>query len=137
MRVHEVAVRLRESCPPGARVLTLDPIYPLEAGLRTYPEFTVGRFIMHVGDLMTPPQRRRWTMAWGEELERVLAERPPDVILCNQAIRELYPPFEAYAARHGFVAQTHWYGEKEQFTLWIRQTESAAAGRVSAAPAPR
>jgi 4-amino-4-deoxy-L-arabinose transferase-like glycosyltransferase len=102
--VHRAGLWVHDQLPSDARVLTIDPLIPLEGGLRIYPQFAVGRFVMHVGKLMTPQQRQQFEMCWGETLDRTLAEQPPDAILCNLRLLHLVPEFVRYAESHDYHA---------------------------------
>jgi len=130
VHVHEVGAWVKANSPPGGRVLTIDPIFPLEGGMKVYPEFAVGRFVHHVGEFMTAEERRRFHMAWAEELDRVLAERPPDAIFIEQRIHHLVPSFEAYAESHGFRARQLFVGE-DKYILWTRTHDLQAARQAA------
>jgi 4-amino-4-deoxy-L-arabinose transferase-like glycosyltransferase len=117
VQVHRAGEWVRAHVPAGARVLTIDPLVPLEGGVTVYPEYAVGRFVMHVGRYMTPAERQRFQMAWGEELDRRLAERPPDAILCSHRLLPLAVPLEQYASAHGFRPVETADGA---YRLWVR-----------------
>jgi hypothetical protein len=117
LAVHRVGEWVKHNAPAHGRVLTIDPLVPLEAGVDVYQEYAVGRFIMHVGGYATPEQRHRYHLAWGEELDRVLAERPPDAILCKESLAPLVPGITNYATGHGFRAVT---SPDAEYRLWVR-----------------
>jgi len=123
VEVHRVGEWIRDNTSPGDRVLTIDPVVPMEAGVKVYPEFAVGRFVHHVGPYMTPDERHRYRMTWAEELDRVLAERPPDAIFVDQRVLFLVPAFQEYAESHGFRRLDCPFGE---YILWTRPQSAAA-----------
>ncbi len=125
MRVASIGEWIKSQCPAHTRVLTTDPLFPLEGGLDAYQEFATGRFILQVSDLMQPEERQRFHMSWGEELERVLQERPPQAIFWHSK----GPDFLAqYAQKHGFHKTEKQFSnieisganEPERFELWLR-----------------
>jgi hypothetical protein len=80
MRVHEVGDRIRAATFPGALVLTLSPIPPVEAGLGVYPEFATGVFAWRHASDLSRRDRARYQMISPAELEGVLAARAPDAV---------------------------------------------------------
>jgi 4-amino-4-deoxy-L-arabinose transferase-like glycosyltransferase len=122
MHVHRTGEWIRENCPPGTRVLTIDPIFAQEGGLDVYPDFAVGRFPMLIGHLMSPAQRERFGISWGEKLERILADRPPGAIFCHHRSIIFVPMFEKYANDHGFRKLTYATSSapEDSFILWVR-----------------
>jgi hypothetical protein len=126
VRVHEAGEWVRANTPAGGRVLTIDPLVPLEGGVKVYPEFAVGRFVNHVARYMSPEDRDRFQMTWSEELGRVLAKRPPDAIFVDSRVLFLAPAFQEYAEAHGFRRLDHPTGG---YILWTRPTASDTAAR--------
>src|SRR5262249_9363137 len=124
VKVHELGKWIKEQCPPNSRVLTADPIFPLEVGMEAYPEYAVGRFVFHVADQMTPADRKRFRMTCQEELDRVLGQRPPDAIF-----RDIKAPTEdlaEYARKHHFrklecqLVYPSKLTKPDHYELWIR-----------------
>jgi 4-amino-4-deoxy-L-arabinose transferase-like glycosyltransferase len=117
VQVHRAGEWVKAHVQPGARVLTMDPLVPLEAGVAVYPEYAVGRFVMHVGRYLSLAECRRFRMAWGKELTERLAERPPDAILLNERLDGLARDLERYGPEHGFheLDAPAW-----GYRLWIR-----------------
>ncbi len=89
LRVHAVGEWLRATAPPGARVLTVDPLIPLEVGMPVYADYAVGRFVLLVGPFTTAAQRQRYGLTWGEQLCRRLTAEPPDVIFYDHRLAVL------------------------------------------------
>jgi hypothetical protein len=125
MCVASIGDWIKSQCPANTRVLTADPLFPLEGGLEAYEEFATGRFILQVSDLMPPEERQRYHMSWGEELNRVLEERPPQAILWHTKGPD---SLAKYAKEHGFHKVENQFtnveisgsNEPEYFELWLR-----------------
>jgi hypothetical protein len=130
VQVHRTGAWIKDHCPPNAWVLTVDPVFPLEAGLQAYQEYAVGRFIFLVADLMTPEERSRFHMISEEELDRVLAERPPDAIFRHT--KDPTDPLTQYAKDHHFRKLDYRFSyraaftEAEHFELWFRDPPSGS-----------
>ena len=120
--LHHRGEWLREQVGPGARVLTVEPAVPLEAGLAVYPEYAVGRFVVLVAPFQSAAERERYGMMGGDELDAWLADRPPDAIYCDSAI--VVPEFVRYATDHGYrpVAALD-----PHVVLWVRPRAEALA----------
>jgi len=101
-QVHEVGRWIKHHNPRGARVLTIDPTFPLEAGMPVEPDFAVGRFIMQVGQFMSDRERRRQHMVWGEQLDRKLASAPPEVFFFHSRTIDQAPQLLRYAQEHHY-----------------------------------
>jgi 4-amino-4-deoxy-L-arabinose transferase-like glycosyltransferase len=80
MKVHEIGQWIKHNCPADARVLTIEPIFPLEGGMKFDVDYAVGPFAIMLGPRLSAEQRSRLQISWGPELERKLAIRPPDAI---------------------------------------------------------
>ena len=119
--VHQAGEWVRANAPPRARVLTIDPAAPLEANMEVYPEFAVGRFISQVGRFLPPHQRRRYHMAFAEELDRVVAERPPDAVFCDQRVLGEAESLIRYATDHGFRRLD---SPDRRYILWVRDAKA-------------
>lgn len=124
--VHRTGEWIKANAPPGARVLTIDPAVPLEARMEVYPEFAVGRFVSLVGGFLSPEQRRRYHMAYAEELDRLLAERPPDAVFCDERVRGAAQALIRYATERHFRRLESPDG---QCTLWVREGGELSARR--------
>jgi hypothetical protein len=126
MRVANIGQWIKSQCPPHTRVLTADPLFPLEGGLDAYQEYATGRFILQVSDLIGPEEHRRYHMTWGAELDRVLRERPPGAIFWHTKGPSL---LTQYARQNGFRKMENQFSnieitpgmEPECFELWIRE----------------
>jgi 4-amino-4-deoxy-L-arabinose transferase-like glycosyltransferase len=89
LRVHAAGEWLKATAPQGARVLTIDPLIPLEAGMAVYPDYAVGRFVLLVGPFTTAEQRQRYRLTWGDRLYHRLTEEPPDVIFYDRRVADI------------------------------------------------
>jgi hypothetical protein len=126
VQVHRVGGWVREVTPPGGQVLTLEPGVPLEAGVPVCADYAVGRFIMHIGPLVTPQERRRHALLWGERLAERLRERPPDAVLVHGRTRALAEPLLDFARRHGYEAHRC---PHDDYELWRRPDPVVTAAR--------
>jgi len=66
-------------------VATTHPIYVLEAGLPLYPELGAAEFAWRSGSLLSPEQRKLYSVASSETLDTLLREHPPGAILIETA----------------------------------------------------
>jgi hypothetical protein len=132
VQVHRTGEWIKAHCPANARVMTADPVFPLEAGLSAYPEFAVGRFVFHVGNLMSRDDRQRFHMVWGEQLDRLMAQRPPDAVfrLARTPAEALarYAQEQRYRRLEYRQATRDLFSEEERFELWVHAPEVSDAG---------
>jgi hypothetical protein len=101
IRAHALALRMRSVVPEG-RVLTLAPSWPLEAGLKIYPEFATAPFAWRAARLLHAERRARFKLIGPAELEQFLAADPPAAVLTGVEDEELEKPLIAYAKQHGY-----------------------------------
>jgi 4-amino-4-deoxy-L-arabinose transferase-like glycosyltransferase len=130
VQVHQFARELQKIVPRG-KVLTLAPIYPLEAGLETYPQFVVGPFVWRTAPLLSAQARANYGLISFHELEPFLNADPPAAILAGfetdygfdaASYGSLELPFINYAK------QNHYQPYKSQelkflpsnITIWVR-----------------
>ncbi|MDX2118006.1 MAG: hypothetical protein SFY96_07485 [Planctomycetota bacterium] len=115
-KVARTADWVRENVQGQGRVLTIDPIIPLQAGLRVYPPYATGRFTFHVGKFMTPEERRARRMLWGPQLDEALAADPPAAVMYKSSLEGLAVQLKDAAEARGFERRASPDGE---YTLWI------------------
>lgn len=96
-----LALRMRSLVPEG-RILTLASAWPIEAGLKIYPEFATAPFAWRAAHLVPANQRARLRMIGPENLERFLADFPPAGVLAGVEDETLEKALVAYAEQHGF-----------------------------------
>jgi hypothetical protein len=131
LQAHQFAIRLRDYVPAG-RVLTLLPMFPLEAGYEVYPFAATGPFSWRTSLLLTAQRRLEYGVTSPEELPAVLGELPPQAVLTGfestnpgfefQDLGGLERPLSDYAQAHGFSRTPLAAPFLEQhITLWLRQ----------------
>jgi hypothetical protein len=124
--VHDTSVWVKRHTPPGATVLTTDSAVPLETGLEVYREYAVGRHAFHIGPFLSADRRRLMHIAWGEELERVLQERPADAIFVDHRVVFDSVSLIDYARAWGFEPIASPDGN---YDLWIAPESGVARER--------
>ena len=117
---HRLALWIRSQTGPAARVLTIEPAIPLEAGLAIYPQYAVGRFVLLVTNFQPPEQRGPAGMVGPAELPALLAQEPPDAILVQQlpSQDQVDRSFIRYAQQHHLKLIHAPDGKHE---LWIQE----------------
>lgn len=114
VEVHQFAEQLGEKVPEG-KVLTLAPIFALEAGLEIYEPFTVGPFAWRTAHLVGAELRSAYGIVARRELDEYLAADPPAAVLVGFETEgagfgpydkgRLEKPMEDYARSSGFTPQ--------------------------------
>ena len=114
VRLHRRMASICSNIPAG-RVLTLAPIYPLEAGLSIYPSLVTGPFAWRISPYLEPAKAVRLRIISPTTLESALQAEPPIGVFVGfeKAGEE---PFLEYARRRGFELQQPWADER---SLWI------------------
>ena len=98
--VHRTGQDLKALVGQG-RILTLDPIFPLEGGLDIYPAFTSGVFAWRVGPFVPPTTRQEIGLVAPADLASVLDREPPGAILLGN--EHHYEEFlQSYVRGHGY-----------------------------------
>ena len=100
--VHAKAEAIAKLVPHG-RVLTLAPLFPLEAGCEIYPEFATGPFAWRTAPFIAPAERQIYDFVGPAELESYLAGDPPAAILTGFEHANWEEPLLSYAGRHHYV----------------------------------
>ncbi len=113
-RVARIGAQIREYSPRGS-VLTLAPIYPIEGGLKTYPEFATGPFAWKSAPFVPAERRTRLHVIAPDDLEAFLAAKPPGAVLTGVEDKALEKPLVEYSRAHRFVPVN--LGKER--TLWI------------------
>ena len=114
---------IREQVNSGV-ILTLAPVYALEAGLGIVPEFAAGPFGLRSAHLVSPERRVELKLPASEDLATVLAHRMPDGILTGVEDQELEVSLIAFAKAHHYRRVK--VGHKR--TLWVNDKRVAAVG---------
>lgn len=82
-------------------VATLAPLYPLEGGLKVYPEFATGQFAYRVVPFTGPDLQTHYRAVGPAGLAGFLTAAPPGAILVGFE-PELEAPFVAFAEENGY-----------------------------------
>jgi len=101
VRMHVTAMQMREHVQNG-KVLTLAPAWPIEAGLRIYPEFATGPFAWRSAHHLAAEKRREFRMVGPDDLPDFLQTDPPAAILTGFETAELEAPLIRFAAEHAY-----------------------------------
>jgi len=115
-RVALTSAWVKQTVPAGGRVLTIDPLIPLQAGVKVFPQFATGRFTFHVGSYMTPEERSARHIAWGPQLDELVRSERPAAILYKTDFKKTAQQLADKAAELGLLARQSPDGE---YTLWI------------------
>jgi hypothetical protein len=98
----------------GGRVLTLAPIYPLEAGLPIYPAFSTGPFAWRISPYLDPAKAARLGIISPTTLEAALRLTPPGAVLVGSEEKG-EETLAAYAKRQGFQK----FDLEDDLVFWI------------------
>ena len=81
IRLHATAGKIAARVNRSQRVLTLGPLYALEAGAGIYPELSCGDIIYRVADALSAEERRLTHTVGPAGLSALTTEAPPAAIL--------------------------------------------------------
>jgi hypothetical protein len=98
-----------------AKVLTLSPIYPLEADLEIYPEFATGVFAWRSAPYLDSEQLVEFGIISEENINAYLEKSSPEAILVGLQ-PDLENAFIEYATQNGYIAEE----VGSDLTLWLR-----------------
>jgi len=84
-------------------VLTLSPIFALEAGLEIYPELAAGPFFYRTADRLSAAALGRLNAVSPQTVDALMRREPPAAILVGKQPEFLERPLIDYARRNGFV----------------------------------
>lgn len=130
LQIHQFARQIHQALPRG-KVLTLAPIFPLEASLDTYEMFTVGPLVWRSAHILSAERRQEYGIIDMTELDLFLEDQPPDAILLGVEDRydgfwiynagALEDPLREYAEAHGYSPSelSPGFGEGAE-DLWIK-----------------
>jgi hypothetical protein len=130
IQIHEFAQAIRQDLPAG-KVLTLAPIFPLEAGLDTYAMFTVGPLVWRSAHILSAEKRQQYRIIAYSDLDTFLDDQPPAAILLGVEDRydgfwiynagALEGPLLEYAESHGYhpLELSPGFGEGSE-ELWVK-----------------
>ena len=112
--VHAKAAQMRDLVADG-RVLTLAPIFPLEANLEIYPELASAPFAWRTARFVDKTTQTANHILDPADLEQFLHSAPPRAILTDFEHAEIDSPLVTYAKAHGYVK----HRLEERGTLWL------------------
>jgi 4-amino-4-deoxy-L-arabinose transferase-like glycosyltransferase len=114
-KLHRNVMELRAIVPAG-KILTVAPVYPLEAGLPIYPEFTTGPIAWRVAPYVDEAKAVRLHMPTPDTLESLLQGDPPAAVMVGyeKTGEEL---LTSYAKRHGYRKVP--FGNRD--SIWVRR----------------
>ena len=128
VKFHRFGVELRPLAASG-RVLTLAPIYPLEAGLPIYPALATGPFAWRISPYVEPGKAARLGMITPATLEATLDADPPGAFLLGfEHGRGAEKDLQRYAGSRGYVPIHRPDGHQ----LWMKETVTRPAGMPAA-----
>lgn len=113
IQVRTLGTDIRSLADHG-KILTLAPIFPIEAELQIYPELATGPFAWRTAPLLTPAERQRYQMIGPAELEQLLAGEPPAAVLtgANPALEQALVD---YARGHNY----EYHPLNDDLSLWV------------------
>ena len=117
------------------RVLALEPIYPLEGGLPTFPRLVAARFVVRAAPYVAPDLRRRLRMVGTDDL-LALRRADPSLPVLDTGDYPLAEAALARQARRGGARRVPIWDDgrrRNSGTLWLPPPPAADGGP----PAPR
>ena len=78
-----------------SKILTLSPVYPVNAGLDIYPQFTTGPFAWKTSHLIDKQRAQKQNLPIKEDLQIFMTQQPPAGILTGDEKQEDIPLIEA------------------------------------------
>lgn len=116
VKIHVTGERVRSLSGPG-KVLTLAPVVPLEGGAGIYREFASGPFGWRTGHLLSPGERKKYSVVSPGGLAGYLEGDEPAGILTGFEDDAMERPMTGYAENKGYLR--HDLGGK--IVLWERR----------------
>ena len=113
-RIATIGTAIAAQSPRGP-ILTLAPIYPMAAGLKTYPEFSTGLFGWKSARFVANERREALHLLAPEDLIDLLSSRPPGGILTGVEAANFEKPLLEYSRAHHFTPVK--LGKER--TLWL------------------
>jgi len=102
-RCHHLGENLTKICGQNSLVLTLCPIYPLEAGLNIYLEFADGPFAWRNSFFIKGYPSKQFKIVSPYNLQDFLEKKPPDCILVGCEPFWIEKPFFIWAKKHKYL----------------------------------
>ncbi len=128
VKFHRFGVELRQQAASG-RMLTLAPIYPLEAGLPIYPALATGPFAWRISPYVEAGKAARLGMVTPATLEATLDADPPAAFLLGiERSGGHEHELQNYAGSRGYVPAVRADGHE----LWTKKAGERPAGMPAA-----
>jgi len=118
---HEAGLEARGLVRAG-RVLTLDPIIPLEGDLDIYPALVTGSIAWRAEPFVPPAERDGLMMMGPDNFSAKMEQTPPAAVIASPSSL-LDPPLIAWARAHGYAPHLLQPRGKlvDQATVWTAQ----------------
>ena len=100
--IHDAGVELRQ-CVPAGRVLTLEPLEPLEGGLDIYPALVTGGIAWRCERFVSPEDRVKLEILGPDNFAASMERTPPSAVLTNPR-SAMDQPLVDWAQTHGYAA---------------------------------
>jgi len=113
--IHKESLSL-QTLIKGEKVLTLSPLYVLEAGGQIYPAFANGPFAWRTSHLIEKDQRKEMGIVGNEDLEEYLTNDFPDAILTGFEGRH-DDKVKEFAQKNAFIPLR--YQHKKKYEIWL------------------
>jgi len=84
LRFHAVAEDVRRRCKPPMQVLTIQPLYALEAGATIYPELSAGAPAFSRAGILTQAERETAKLIDRRQIGALAEQHPPSAILFDK-----------------------------------------------------
>ena len=117
LQVHDGARQMLAPVPADGRVLTLGPIWPLEARRSIYPELATGPFAWRITSFVAEDRHAPLKLINLSALEKRMLTDPPDAFLFGDE-QYLDPPLKTFAEAHGYARVATF----DPYELWVRST---------------
>ncbi len=110
-RVHTVECAFLRSNVPSGKILTLSPLWPVEAGCGIYKEMVAEPFSFQTANFASDADVARRGIVGPRNLERFLAPQPPSAVYVG-CFTNKEAPLEQYALAHDFTRRTTPFGAR-------------------------
>jgi 4-amino-4-deoxy-L-arabinose transferase-like glycosyltransferase len=109
VRVHKISKDIFANAPKDKLAMTLSPLYAIEGGCEIYTELSAGSFVYRVADRLTKKQLQITNTVGPETIEKLIRNRTPALVICNEQMRFLDESIIKQAVKEGWSGKI--YGE--------------------------
>lgn len=102
VHAHWYAEKIHNAVGNG-KILTLEPLFAVEANKDIYPELAVSPFTFRISTLLTKSERDTFDIIGPDELNGIMLQNPPDAILVGN--EDFDAPFTALAEKNNYSPQ--------------------------------